>query len=114
MMPSMLSLRSAPVFSPSISLLKISLTPIIQLTTHRTFTNTPTFKMPQPLKAEDINSKTDPSVSTQWDDKTPKKQQIEEFYKTVDGMKIGLLTTIRSGIGPVSRSMAVSKVRCSA
>ena len=69
--------------------------------------------MPQPLKAEDIDSKTDPSVSAQWDDKTPKKQQIEEFYKTVDGMKIGLLTTIRSGIGPVARSMAVAKVRVS-
>ncbi|CAF9936253.1 hypothetical protein IMSHALPRED_010521 [Imshaugia aleurites] len=65
--------------------------------------------MPKPLKAEDIDSKTDPSVSAQWDDKTPKKQQIEEFYKTVDGMKIGLLTTIRSGIGPVARSMAVAK-----
>ena len=67
--------------------------------------------MPQPLKAEEINSKTDPSVSKQWDDETPKKQQIEEFYKTVDGMKIGLLTTIREGVGPVARSMAVAKVR---
>ena len=110
---SMLSPRSAPVFSPSISLLKSSLKPITHFTTYRTLTTTPAFKMPQPLKAEDINSKTDPSVSTQWDDKTPKKQQTEEFYKTVDGMKIGLLTTLRSGIGPVSRSMAVSKVRCS-
>lgn len=68
--------------------------------------------MPQPLTAEEVNSKTDPSVSKQWDDETPKKQQIEEFYKTVDGMKVGLLTTIRDGIGPVSRSMAVAKVLC--
>ena len=67
--------------------------------------------MPQPLKASEVDSKTDPSVAKQWDDKTPKKQQIDEFYKTVDGMKIGLLTTIRDGIGPVSRSMAVAKVR---
>ena len=66
--------------------------------------------MPQPLKASEIESKTDPTVAKQWDDETPKKQQIDEFYKTVDGMKIGLLTTIRDGIGPVSRSMAVAKV----
>lgn len=66
--------------------------------------------MPEPLKAEEVNSHTDPSVSKQWDDETPKKQQIEEFYKTVDGLKIGLLTTIRGGLGPVSRSMAVAKV----
>lgn len=67
--------------------------------------------MPQPLKASHIDSKTDPTVANQWDDETPKKQQIDEFYKTVDGMKIGLLTTIRDGIGPVARSMAVAKVR---
>ncbi|KAL6719742.1 hypothetical protein ACLMJK_001663 [Lecanora helva] len=65
--------------------------------------------MPEPLKAEEVNSKTDPSVAKQWDEETPKSKQIEEFYKTVDGMKIGLLTTIRDGIGPVSRSMAVAK-----
>ena len=67
--------------------------------------------MPQPLKAEEIDSKTDPSVSKQWDDETPKDKQIEEFYKTVDGLKIGLLTSIRPDIGPVARSMAVAKVR---
>ena len=66
--------------------------------------------MPQPLTKDMVDSKTDPSVATQWDRETPKDQQIEDFYKTVDGMKIGLLTTIRDGIGPVSRSMAVAKV----
>lgn len=66
--------------------------------------------MPDPLKASDVESKTDPTVSNQWDDQTPKKQQIDDFYKTVDGMKIGLLSTIRDGIGPVARSMAVAKV----
>ena len=66
--------------------------------------------MPEPLKASEVNSQIDPSVAKQWDDETPKKQQIEEFYKTVDGMKIGLLTTIRGGLGPVSRSMVVAKV----
>ena len=67
--------------------------------------------MPEPLKESEVNSQTDPSVSKQWDDETPKSKQIEDFYKTVDGMKIGLLTTIREGLGPVSRSMAVAKVR---
>ena len=66
--------------------------------------------MPEPLKESEVNSHTDPSVSKQWDDETPKSKQIEDFYKTVDGMKIGLLTTIREGLGPVSRSMAVAKV----
>lgn len=65
--------------------------------------------MPEPLKSSEVDSKTDPSVAKQWDDKTPKAQQIDEFYKTVDGLKIGLLTTIRAGVGPVSRSMVVAK-----
>ena len=67
--------------------------------------------MPEPLKASHIDSKTDPTVANQWDDKTPKSTQIEDFYKTVDGLKIGLLTTMREDIGPVARSMAVAKVR---
>ena len=65
--------------------------------------------MPEPLKQSEIDSKTDPSVAKQWDDSTPKKEQLQDFYKTVDGLKIGLLTTIRPGVGPVARSMAVAK-----
>ena len=65
--------------------------------------------MPEPLTREEIDSKTDPSVSKQWDDKTSKEEQVQDLYKIVDGLKAGLLTTIRPGIGPVSRSMAVAK-----
>lgn len=65
--------------------------------------------MPDQLKASEVDSKTDPTVAKQWDTETPKKDQIQDFYKTVDGLKIGLLTTIRDGVGPVSRSMAVAK-----
>lgn len=65
--------------------------------------------MPQSLTADEVNSKTDPSVSKQWDDKTPKEEQLKDLYKIVDGLKAGLLTTIRPGIGPVSRSMSVAK-----
>ena len=65
--------------------------------------------MPQPLKAEDIDSKTDPTVARQWDDETPKKEQIDAFYKIVDSIGTGLLCTNRPGVGPVARSMAVAK-----
>lgn len=65
--------------------------------------------MPQALTADEINSKTDPTVSKQYDNETPKDQQVQEFYKTVDSLKTSLLTTIRPGIGPVARSMAVAK-----
>lgn len=65
--------------------------------------------MPEPLTKEEVNSKTDPSVSKQWDETTPKEEQFKELYKIVDGLKSGLLTTIRPNVGPVSRSMAVAK-----
>ncbi|MCJ1428909.1 hypothetical protein MMC29_006820 [Sticta canariensis] len=65
--------------------------------------------MPQALTAAEVNSKTDPSVSKQYDNDTPKDQQVQDFYKTVDSLKTSLLTTIRPSIGPVARSMAVAK-----
>ena len=67
--------------------------------------------MPEKLTAEEVNSKTDPSVSKQWDTTTPRETQVEEFFKFADSMKVGLLTTMREGVGPVSRSMAIAKVR---
>lgn len=66
--------------------------------------------MPEKLTKSMVDSKTDPYIAVQWDDKTPKAKQIEDFYSTVDGMKVGLLTTIRPNIGPVARSMAIAKV----
>jgi general stress protein 26 len=65
--------------------------------------------MPQSLTSDEIDQKVDPSVSKQWDDESPKEEQIQDYYKIVDGLKAGLLTTIRPGIGPVARSMAVAK-----
>ncbi|KAL8790184.1 MAG: hypothetical protein Q9213_000715 [Squamulea squamosa] len=65
--------------------------------------------MVKPLTQEEVDSKIDPSVSTQWDETTPKDEQWKELYKIVDGLKGGLLTTIRPGIGPTSRAMAVAK-----
>lgn len=66
--------------------------------------------MPEKLTAEEVNSKTDPSVSKQWDTSTPRETQVDEFFKFADSMKVGLLTTMREGVGPVSRSMAIAKV----
>ncbi|KAL8726772.1 MAG: hypothetical protein Q9166_006511 [cf. Caloplaca sp. 2 TL-2023] len=65
--------------------------------------------MVKPLTEEEVNSKTDPSVTKQWDESTPIEEQFKELYKIVDGIKGGLLTTIRPGVGPVSRAMAVAK-----
>lgn len=65
--------------------------------------------MPEPLKQEHIDEKTDPTVATQWDRETPKKDQIKDFYKIADSLKICLLGTNRPDVGPVHRSMAVAK-----
>jgi len=65
--------------------------------------------MPEQLKAEEVNSKTDPSVAKQFDTETDKKTQVQDFYNIVDKLKIGLLTTLRKDVGPVSRSMATSR-----
>ncbi|KAI9796714.1 MAG: hypothetical protein M1835_003295 [Candelina submexicana] len=65
--------------------------------------------MPEPLKKGEVDSQTDPTIAKQFDTTTPKHEQIEEFYKTVDGLKVGLLSTNRPGIGPVARSMAIAQ-----
>ncbi|KAL8801845.1 MAG: hypothetical protein Q9182_004195 [Xanthomendoza sp. 2 TL-2023] len=65
--------------------------------------------MVKPLTQDEVNSKTDPSVAKQWDETTPKEEQFKELYKIIDGLKGGLLTTIRPGVGPVARAMAVAK-----
>ncbi|EUC49691.1 hypothetical protein COCMIDRAFT_83880 [Bipolaris oryzae ATCC 44560] len=65
--------------------------------------------MPEQLKASEVNSKTDPSVAKQYDEETPKDQQIKEFFQLVDGKKICMLNTFRDGVGPVGRSMALAR-----
>ncbi|KAL9106056.1 MAG: hypothetical protein Q9187_008615, partial [Circinaria calcarea] len=65
--------------------------------------------MPESLTKEEVSSKTDPSVAKQWDRETPKSEQISDFYKLADGLKVGLLATNRPNIGPVARSMAIGK-----
>jgi hypothetical protein len=55
--------------------------------------------MPETLTQGEINSQTDPSVSKQYDNETPKDKQIQQFYEMVDGKKIGILSTYRNGVG---------------
>jgi hypothetical protein len=55
--------------------------------------------MPETLHQSEIDSKTDPSVSKQYDNETPKEQQIKQFFEMVDGKKIGMLSTYRNGVG---------------
>lgn len=76
---------------------------------NRLYHPTRTYKMPDQLTQQEISSKTDPSVAKQYDTSTPTAQQLSELYTFADSKKIGLLTTLRANIGPVSRSMAVSK-----
>ncbi|KAF2679166.1 hypothetical protein K458DRAFT_375661 [Lentithecium fluviatile CBS 122367] len=65
--------------------------------------------MPENLTQNEVDSHTDPSVAKQYDNKTPKVEQITDFFKLVDGNKISMLNTYRDGVGMVGRSMAVSK-----
>jgi len=55
--------------------------------------------MPESLKASEVNSQTDPSVAKQYDSETPKEQQIKDLFEMIDGKKIGMLNTYRSGVG---------------
>lgn len=66
-------------------------------------------KMPEPLKTSDVAAGKDPSVAKQFDTETPVDKQISDFFGVVDKLKVGLLTTQRQGLGPVSRSMAVAR-----
>jgi hypothetical protein len=58
--------------------------------------------MPETLTKNEVNSKTDPSVSKQYDNETSKDQQIKDFFELVDGKKIGILNTYRKGLGKCS------------
>jgi abnormal spindle-like microcephaly-associated protein len=60
--------------------------------------------MPSDLKTSDINSQTDPSVARQYDDETPKDQQMKQFYEMCDGKKICMLSTYRKGTGTISHA----------
>ena len=76
---------------------------------YRQFGSSTLARMPQELKRQEIDSKTDPSVAKQYDNESPIHTQLKDFYELVDGMKVSMLNTYRNGVGPVGRSMAVAK-----
>jgi len=55
--------------------------------------------MPEQLTKQEVEKGQDPSVSKQWDDSTPTEQKFEDFYKIADGLKVGMMGTLRNGIG---------------
>jgi hypothetical protein len=63
------------------------------------FSSSATFRMPETLHKSEVDSSTDPSVSKQYDNETPKDDQIKQFFQMVDGKKIGILNTYRNGVG---------------
>ncbi|KAK5173203.1 uncharacterized protein LTR77_003325 [Saxophila tyrrhenica] len=65
--------------------------------------------MPEPLKQSEIDKGQDPSVTKQWDDDVSLDQKMEDFGKIADGLGISMMGTLRNGVGPVGRAMAVAK-----
>ncbi|GAB7366794.1 hypothetical protein MBLNU230_g0746t1 [Neophaeotheca triangularis] len=65
--------------------------------------------MPEQITTQEINSKTDPTVAKQWDSEATAETKFADYYAIADKLQICLLGTLRTGIGPVHRSMAVAK-----
>ncbi|EXJ89533.1 hypothetical protein A1O3_02600 [Capronia epimyces CBS 606.96] len=65
--------------------------------------------MPEELHKQEVTSGEDPSVTKQYDHGTPKDVQWKELYELIDGKKISMLNTYRTGVGLVGRSMVVAK-----
>ena len=65
----------------------------------RPFTTSSRLKMPEQLKQSEVDSKTDPSVSKQYDTEASLETKTKDLYAIVDGLKIGILGTYRPGVG---------------
>ena len=65
----------------------------------RTFTTTSPFKMPEPLKQSEIDKGQDPSVTKQWDDNVSLEQKMKDFGAIADHLKIGIMGSLREGVG---------------
>lgn len=65
--------------------------------------------MPEELKKSEIDSETDPSVAKQYDNETPKSEQIKDLYGLIDNTHACMFSTARPNVGPVGRSMGVAK-----
>ena len=67
--------------------------------TLKAFSTTTIYRMPETLHQSEVDSKTDPSVAKQYDNESPKEQQIKQFFEMVDGKKVCMLNTYRNGVG---------------
>ncbi|KAF2149657.1 blue light-inducible protein-like protein Bli-3 [Myriangium duriaei CBS 260.36] len=65
--------------------------------------------MPEPVTKQDIEKGVDPTVARQWDETTTVADKFKDFYEIADKLKVCLMGTKRSGVGPVHRSMAVAR-----
>ncbi|TKA68402.1 hypothetical protein B0A55_08740 [Friedmanniomyces simplex] len=63
--------------------------------------------MPESTKS--VSKHEDPSVTKQWDDSASTDQKFQDAFDITDKLKICMFGSARSGIGPVSRAMAVAK-----
>jgi hypothetical protein len=61
----------------------------------------------QKRTAEEVDSRTDPSVAKQYDNETSMAEQCADLFKLIDGQNFCMLTTSRPG--HVGRCMAVAK-----
>jgi hypothetical protein len=55
--------------------------------------------MPGPLAKDEVERGQDPSVTKQWDDDVPLDKKMEDFGKIVDNLGVGLMGTLRDGVG---------------
>ena len=67
--------------------------------TYRSFSTFTTLKMPESLTKQEVDKHVDPSVSKQYDDSVSSEEKFEDMYKIADGLKIGMMGTLRNGIG---------------
>jgi hypothetical protein len=71
----------------------------VTLKQSRHFSAANSCKMPENLTQGEVNSQTDPSVAKQYDNDTPKEEQIQDLFKLIDGNKVSMLNTYRNGVG---------------
>lgn len=55
--------------------------------------------MPETLTKQEVEKGQDPSVTKQYDDSVSLDEKFEDMYKIADGLKIGMMGSLRNGIG---------------
>lgn len=60
--------------------------------------------MPEELTKHEIDNCEDPSVTKQWDDDVSLDKKMEGFGKIADKLQVGIMGSLREGIGVRSQS----------